>query len=248
MTRDIWRRRRARTALGEGIVQTMQHQAAQQQQVGYPRIVGDHGGGLVPYGYPYPPVQGYIAGPYEYPYGVVGQPAPPGPPGGHIMVQPQHHPMIRSAPWRPMIAPGNPPTQEGHVPLPLNPETNNGVWGTAVTGGAATSATITFSARPQKPFKTARLTVFGVKTAGAANAHMVGQVYIGTDLQQGEVGVIDLETIGGGNTFDTWVSFKQAEPGVWIRVQASLLGSPTFTTPTTDSAQYIITAMGHYLH
>jgi hypothetical protein len=146
-----------------------------------------------------------------------------------------------------MMAPGSPPLGEGHVPIPLNAETNNGQWGNTASGGALTSATITFSARPQKPFKLTRLLVGFSKSTGAVSAHLVGQMYVGTDLQQGEVGNIDLEQIGAGGSFDTWVSLKQAEPGVWIRVNASLLGSPTFTT-TTDQAVYILTALGHYLH
>jgi hypothetical protein len=126
----------------------------------------------------------------------------------------------------------------------MNPETFSGVWG---SGGAATGASITFSARPQKPFKLTRMLVGFNKTSGAGSAHLVGQPFVGTDLQQGEVGNIDLEGLGAGGSFDTWVSFKQAEPGVWIRLIATLLGAPTFTS-TTDSATYIITAIGHYLH
>jgi hypothetical protein len=207
---------------------TLRDQAIQQQQVGYPRVVG------------------YIAGPGYYPG--VGAEAPAAPMMPVHQGMPVHgapHPAIHSAPWRPMMAPGSPPLGEGHVPIPLTPETFGGVFG---AGGAATGAVITFSARPQKPYKLTRLLVRGVKTAGAQNAALVGQGFIGTDLQQGELGNIDLETLGAGGAFDTWLSWKQAEPGVWIRVQATLLGAPTFTTPTTDSATYIITAIGHYLH
>lgn len=202
-------------------------QAVQQQQVGYPRqvagYVGYHpgvGAPMVPMA-PHPADVAHAMHPYA--------------------VQTQGH----TAPWRPMNAPGNPPMGEGHVSLPLNAETFNGVWG---AGGAATSASITFSARPQKPYKLTRILVGSSKTAGATAAHLVGQQYVGTDLQQGEVGNVDLESIGAGGSFDTWLSFKQAEPGVWIRIIAALLGAPTFVTPTTDSATYILTAIGHYLH
>jgi hypothetical protein len=210
----------------------LRDQAIQQQQVGYPRVVG------------------YVAGYYP---GVGEAPMAPHPAmmaphmGGHMPVHGSPAPAIHSAPWRPMVAPGNPPTGEGHVPIPLNAETNQGVWGSTATGGAATSASITFSARPQKPFKLTRVLIGSSKTSGAGSAHLVGQAFIGTDLQQGEVGNIDLESLGAGGSFDTWVSFKQAEPGVWIRIIASLLGAPTFTTDT-DTATYILTAIGHYLH
>jgi hypothetical protein len=198
---------------------------------GYPRVVGYH------------PGVGYVAGEEEvegeYEVPVVGRRHRGGPVG-------------HSAPWRPMLAPGSPPLGEGHVPLPMNPETNNGQWGGAATAGsgsaAPSAATIIFSARPQKPFKTTRLLIGKSGTAGGiAIAHLVGEVFVGTDLQQGEVGNIDLESIGAATAFDTWMSFKQAEPGVWIRCLGQLLGAPAFVT-TTDYVQYNVTAIGHYLH
>jgi hypothetical protein len=215
---------------------TLKNVGVQQQQAGYPRVIG------------YAPGVGYVAGEeevegaghseYEVPVPVVGR-RRRGP----------HGPAIHSAPWRAMLAPGSPPLGEGHVPLPLNAEEYNGSWGGGANPAQApAAATITFSARPQKPFKTTRLLIGkGGTSGGIAVAHMVGQVFVGTDLQQGEVGVIDLETMGAGTAFDTWVSFKQAEPGVWIRVLASLLGPPVFMT-TTDYVTYTVTALGHYLH
>jgi hypothetical protein len=214
-------------------------QGMQQQQVGYPRVVGGYIAGG------YHPGVGYVVGADGQPVAML-PPAPPAPPG--FMQMPHQYPVApHSAPWRPMQAPGSPPLGEGHVTLPMNPETNQGVWGSTATGGAATGATIIFSARPQKPFKLTRIIVGSAKTAGATAAHLVGQQFVGTDLQQGEVGNVDLESIGAGGSFDTWLSFKQAEPGVWIRIFASLLGAPTFTS-TTDTATYILTAIGHYLH
>jgi hypothetical protein len=143
-----------------------------------------------------------------------------------------------------MVAPGSPPVGEGHVPLPLNAETFGGSWGNTTGGGAPAGTRITFSARPQKPFKTARLLIRGTKSGATAVGNLIGQTFIGTDLQQGEVGDIDLESLGAANAFDTWVSFKQAEPGVWIRVQATLTAFPT----GTDFELYTVTAIGHYLH
>ena len=130
------------------------------------------------------------------------------------------------------------------MPLPLNPETFGGSWGNTTGGGAPAGTTITFSARPQKPFKTARLLIRGTKSGTTAVGNLIGQTFIGTDLQQGEVGNIDLESLGAANAFDTWVSFKQAEPGVWIRVLATLTAFPT----GTDFELYTCTAIGHYLH
>lgn len=221
---------------------------------GYPRVIGapasyypgvggihgNYGPGAV---VGYPSMQGYIAGadgapvlvphPLAHPVGMHSMPVHGAPPA-----------IATSAPWRPMMAPGSPPLGEGHVPMPLNPETFGGSWGNTTGGGAPAGTTITFSGRPQKPFKTARLLIRGTKSGATAVGNMIGQTYIGTDLQQGEVGNIDLESLGAANAFDTWVSFKQAEPGVWIRVLATLTAFPT----GTDFELYTITAIGHYLH
>jgi len=126
----------------------------------------------------------------------------------------------------------------------MNPETFGGSWGNTTGGGAPAGTTITFSSRPQKPFKTSRLLIRGTKVGTSAVGNLIGQTFIGTDLQQGEVGNIDLESLGAANAFDTWISFKQAEPGVWMRVLATLTAFPT----GTDFETYTITAIGHYLH
>lgn len=198
---------------------------------GYPRVIGGHY-------YPGTGVYGYVAGagPYQTVYDATA--------GRALQVHPSGPPQIVSPPWRPMMAPGSPPLGEGHVPMPLNPEAFNGSWSGTGGAGAPAGTTITFSARPQKPFKTTRLLVRGTKSGSTAVGNLVGQVFVGTDLQAGELGFIDLETLGAGGSFDTWVSFKQAEPGVWIRVQATLTAFPT----GTDFETYTITAIGHYLH
>lgn len=164
----------------------------------------------------YPRVIGYVAGHQQYPgtgvYGdyVVGA----APPGATLMVHPAGPPVVQSPPWRPMVAPGSPPVGEGHVPMPLVAETFGGVWGAA---GAAAGVMIQFSARPQKPFKMTRILARSTilsNANGTANGTPLGQIFVGTDLQQAELGYIDLATIGAGGSFDTWVSMKQAEPGV----------------------------------
>lgn len=222
---------------------------------GYPRVIGYN---------PTPQMHGYYPGIGNYGPGVSGYVAGVDPATGApvLMPAPQMHPMLpphgvhampvhgapppmaTSAPWRPMMAPGSPPLGEGHVPIPLNAETFGGSWGNTTGGGAPAGTTITFSARPQKPFKTSRLLIRGTKSGTTAIGNLIGQTYIGTDLQQGEVGNIDLESLGAANAFDTWVSFKQAEPGVWIRVLATLTAFPT----GTDFELYTVTAIGHYLH
>lgn len=216
---------------------------------GYPRVIGYYPGigNYAPgvSGYGAPGMHGYVAGVDP----ASGQPivVAPHPHQHHPHHMPVHGappPMPTSAPWRPMMAPGSPPLGEGHVPLPLNAETFGGSWGNTAGGGAPAGTTITFSARPQKPFKTSRLLIRGTKSGATAVGNLIGQTFIGTDLQQGEVGNIDLESLGAANAFDTWVSFKQAEPGVWIRVLGTLTAFPT----GTDFELYTVTAIGHYLH
>jgi hypothetical protein len=212
---------------------------------GYPRVVGGYVAGYAPgtgiYGAePQIPLEHAQAFAQEMAH-------------RHAMMQHPHHPfgyqqpappVVASPPWRPMMAPGSPPLGEGHVPLPLTPEQFNGTWGNTAGGGAPAGTTITFSARPQKPFKTARLIARGAKSGATAVGNLVAQIFVGTDLQQGELGFFDLESIGAATAFDTWVSMKQAEPGVWIRVQGQLTAYPT----GTDFEVYTVTALGHYLH
>lgn len=210
----------------------------QQQQAGYPRVIG------------YTPGIGYVAG-VDPSNGAPVVVAPHPAAGPMLAVHPQTLPIsppptpsVHSAPWRPMLAPGSPPLGEGHVPIPLNPETFGGSWGNTTGGGAPAGTVITFSARPQKPFKCSRILIRPTKSGATAIGNLVGQIYIGTDLQQGEVGNIDLESLGAANAFDTWISFKQCEPGVWFRMQATLTAFPT----GTDFESYTATAIGHYLH
>lgn len=205
---------------------------------GYPRVIGYH------------PGVGYVAG-ADYIVGVdpaTGAPlAAPVP----MAVHPAPAPSVHSAPWRPMMAPGNPPLGEGHVPMPLTAETFNGQWTATGGAGAPPGTLITFSARPQKPFKLTRIlarTTVVSNTNGTAIGTPTGQLFVGTDLQQGELGFIDLATIGAGGSFDTWVSCKQAEPGVLIRLQTGLTVYPSDTTTHTDTVLVTITVLGHFLH
>jgi hypothetical protein len=208
---------------------------------GYPRVIGYYPGTGIHGGY----VAGAYGGPPYYGHPVSGADAPMLAAPHHMPVHGGGPPAVHSPPWRPMMAPGSPPLGEGHVPMPMNPETFGGVFGNTAGGGAPVGTTITFSARPQKPFKCSRLLIRGSASgATAAATSLVGQVYIGTDLQQGEVGNIDLESIGAATAFDTWISFKQAEPGVWMRVLATVTIFPT----GTDFKSYTVTAIGHYLH
>ena len=219
---------------------------------GYPRVIGYRGA----------PHVGYVAGHYYPGTGVYGAaPVPQHPHPMAMMMAPPVHPMavqphdqipvigppppvVHSPPWRPMMAPGSPPLGEGHVPLPLTAETYGGSWGNTAGGGAPSGTTIIWSARPQKPFKANRIIARGTKSGPSAIGNIIAQVFVGTDLQQGELGFFDLESIGAANAFDTWISFKQVEPGVWLRLQGQLTAYPT----GTDFETYTISVLGHYLH
>jgi hypothetical protein len=215
---------------------------------GYPRVIGGRYVAGVGAGEPPPPPamdqQGNAI--VRVPPGHPLHPYHPGPMPGMQMRRrrpepgPGGHP-IHSPPWRAMNAPGSPPLGEGHVPIPMNPEAFNGTWG---AGGGTAGVSIIFSARPQKPFKTTRVLVAGTKSGPTAIGRMLGQVFVGTDLQQGELGNIDLETLGAGGSFDTWLSLKQAEPGVWIRALTTLTAFPV----APDFEVYTLSAIGHYLH
>ena len=199
---------------------------------GYPRVIGYH------------PGVGYVAGGY-----VVG--ADPAAPQMMMPVHPAPQPAAHSAPWRPMMAPGSPPLGEGHVPMPLTAETFGGQWSATGGAGAPPGTLLTFSARPQKPFKLTRIlarTTVVSNSNGTAIGTPIAQLFVGTDLQQGELGFIDLATIGAGGSFDTWVSCKQAEPGVLIRCQTGLTVYPSDTTTHTDTVLVTITVLGHFLH
>lgn len=204
---------------------------------GYPRVIG-YIAGMHP---------GYAAHGYYPGTGIYGAAAPvpmlaAAPAPMAMPVHPPPAPAVHSPPWRPMVAPGNPPLGEGHVPLPLTPETFGGTWGGAA--GAPAGTVIIFSGRPQKPFKAARVLARGTKSGPTAVGNIIAQAFVGTSLQQGELGFFDLESIGAATAFDTWLSLHQAEPGVWIRLQTTLTAFPT----APDFETYTISAMGHYLH
>jgi len=106
----------------------------------------------------------------------------------------------------------------GMFPLPLS--------GTAGTNTfTATVPTITFQGSLQKPYRAERL-IFIVTRVGtsAANLRAQGQMFIGTDLQQGELGLLDFESLGAVTAFGTRLTLTPANPGIFIRLQCQLVG------------------------
>src|SRR5271165_5128984 len=151
---------------------------------GYPRVVGAYHPGVgAPGAGRQSMVRGYVAGEGVEGEEVIGYTHDGEPIVGRHPHGRQHqthglpaHLQPQSPPWRAMIAPGSPPVGEGHVPIPLNPETFGGVWGAGATpAGAPAGATIIFSARPQKQYKTSRLLIRGTKSGVTAVGNLVGQ-------------------------------------------------------------------------
>ena len=169
--------------------------------VGYPRVVGGRFPGVGVYGEEVDgeEVEGYVAG-----YVAGAEAAAQADVGRHhhgrggrgaLLLPKQHKPQIHSPPWRPMMAPGTPPLGEGHVPMPLNPETFNGTWGGTTGAGAGSPSR---SAGDRRNRSTEPLAASGTKSGPTAVGRLIGQPFVGTDLQQGELGFIDLETLGAG--------------------------------------------------
>jgi len=176
-------------------------------------------------------VMGSVMGP---PFGVVGR--------AHHH---RHHAgaMIRTPPkadWRQgQLAHGVEMADEGMLPMPLN-----GSGGTNTF--TATVGTITFQGQMQKPYRAERL-IFIVTRVGtsAANLRVQGQIFVGTDLQQGELGLIDFESLGATTAFGTRLSLTPATPGVFLRLQTQLVGGALTGTDTILVNTYFL---GRVIH
>lgn len=137
---------------------------------------------------------------------------------------------IRKPGWRrTQLAPGVIAPDQGLLPLPLN-----GLAGNTFT---LAQQAITFQGQIQKPFRGERLLVSTVRTGASAVGRLLGQVFVGTDLQQLDVGGFDLEQVGGPTAFGVRLTMKPAQPGVFIRIittlSNALAGADTITTTIT---------------
>ena len=141
--------------------------------------------------------------------------------GGHRVVKIPPKPA-----WRKQLAPGVIQPDEGMVQLPLEPQANGGTFTNTLNA-------IEFRGQLQKPFRAERLLVgLGRVGPGAASPRILGQIYIGTDLQGADITPFDLELVGQANSFGTRLTLKAAEPGVIVRILAQL-SSPLPTTTDT---------------
>ena len=161
------------------------------------------------------------------------------PPAHHVA--PHHAPRHMAIPhkpqWREQMAPGVIMPDEGMVPLPLTPQANGGFFDT-------TFNQITFQGQLQKPFRAERLLVSTVRNGTSSVGRLLAQLFVGTDLQGGDITQWDAELIGQANSFGTRLTTKAAEPGVLIRMIVSL------SQPVTgsDTVFATMTWLGRIVH
>lgn len=146
--------------------------------------------------------------------------------------------------WKPhwrerQLAPGVIAPDQGLLPLPLSATANNGQFD-------VNYQTLTFEGQLQKPFRGERLLVTTDKTGTVVPTNQVlGQLFVGTDLQQLDVPPFNVEQVGQVQGFGIRLTMKPAQPGVFIRVLASLSGT------ALSSDQVIATEMtilGRLIH
>jgi hypothetical protein len=142
--------------------------------------------------------------------------------------------------WRSgQLAPGVMAPGEGMVPLPML-----GLQGSPAGQFSSTLSQITFEGRLQKPYRAERLLVSSVRTGATSVGRLLGQIFVGTDLQQAEITGFDIELIGPATAFGTRLTLKQAPPGVSIRIIVNL--SSALTAPDTIFASMLF--MGRVVH
>lgn len=130
------------------------------------------------------------------------------------------------AAWRSQLAPGVPMPRETMEPLPLTPQSNNGVFSAGVNQ-------IQFSARPQRPFRGERIvaTVFRNGPTATATPILAGGLVVGTQVQSVEIGNLPLE-IFAPNAFGVRLNLAAADPGVLISGNVQLFGTPLVAPDT----------------
>lgn len=144
---------------------------------------------------------------------------------------------VKKPGWRrTQLAPGVIAPDQGLLPLPLPGSPSNQF--------TAALNTITFQGVTQKPFRGERLLLSVVRTGTSATGRLIGQVFVGTDLQQLDVQGFDLELVGSQNAFGVRLTMKPAQPGVWIRIVTTL--SVVLTASDTIDASVVL--LGRNVH
>jgi hypothetical protein len=174
-------------------------------------------------------VVGQYGMPMYNPYGVVGAAH-----ARHHGHKPRHLAIPPRPQWRNQLAPGVIQPDEGMVPLPLTASAGSppGTFTAAIT-------TMTFQGQLQKPYRAERLLVSVVRTGATATGRLLGQLFVGTDLQQAEIAGWDIELVGQAGAFGTRLTAKSAEPGVLIRLVVTLSSNPTGTDTIFASLMFL---------
>jgi hypothetical protein len=143
--------------------------------------------------------------------------------------------VVKKPRWRQaQLAPGVIAPDQGLLPLPMGEATF------ISTGLAA----YTFQGQIQKPFRGERLLVETVRSGTTSNGRIMGQLFVGTDLQQMDVNQFDIEAIGNPNAFGVRLTMKPAQPGVFIRLVTNITIVPT----STDYVYANVTLLGRAVH
>jgi hypothetical protein len=146
--------------------------------------------------------------------------------------------LVKKPSWRrSTLAPGVIAPDQGLLPLPLN-----GAGGTNTF--TATVPSITFQGQLQKPFRGERLLVSVVRTGTSAVGRLIGQLFVGTDLQQLDVGGFDIEQVGNPQAFGVRLTMKPSQPGVFTRLVVTLNAPLT----GTDTIATTVTVLGRLVH
>ncbi len=133
-----------------------------------------------------------------------------------------HRPDWRSG----QLAPGVEIPDEGMVPLGMKADS-----GTPLGTFTSTLSFITWEGRLQKPYRAERLLVSVVRTGPTAVGRLLGQFFVGVDLNQATIAGVDIELYGATTAFGTRLTLLQAPPGVEITVPVTL--SSGLTAPDT---------------
>jgi hypothetical protein len=140
--------------------------------------------------------------------------------------------------WRKRgMGPGVNMPSDDRLIVPLTAQVNGGVF-------SATVNNIIYVGRPQKPFRGERLLVKVVRTGTSAVGALLGQLFAGSDLQQGALGRFDIEGLGQSTAFDTGINMTPVEPGVEISLDTLITPQPT----STDTVLLSITILGRLMH
>lgn len=144
---------------------------------------------------------------------------------------------VRKPNWRArQLAPGVVAPDQGMLILPLN----------GTVGNQFTSAInqITFQGQLQKPFRGERLLVTTVRTGATAVGRLSSLLWVGTDLQQIDINGFDAEQVGAPAAFGVRLTMKPAQPGVFIRLVATL----TLPLTAPDTIDATISLLGRAVH